>query len=394
MIRVYVVCNCNFPRGGALANYMQYLLLGIKEAGYPVTLISDTNSEFVKNTASELFYEGIRIFPILISPNRVLRHLQNKNGFSRKRIAILKQEKISSEDVVIVLGRDKYFYTQLIKLREKIGFKIVGGVLELFEEVNMAGRDKQDKHKRYKIYKYILDDLIPQFDMVIPISTYIEEYYKRKKVRTTCIPIMADPSEFETVPKTRGKYKIIIPANGMMKDALPAMMKAVAALSEFEKKNIEVHLCGIKEVQLEVILGKEELSAVKDVITVHSWMEYGDLVALYQQMHFLLLARDTSQMTLANFPSKVPETMGFGIVPIVSDVGDYTKYYLQDKVNSIFIDGSSKEACLAAIRAAISLSWDRYLEYSTNARKCVEEKFDYRVWTPTIQHMIESLFEL
>lgn len=50
-------------------------------------------------------------------------------------------------------------------------------------------------------------------------------------------------------------------------------------------------------------------------------MKYGELIGLYQEMHFLLLARGVSQMTLANFPSKVPETMCFGIVPIVSEVG-------------------------------------------------------------------------
>ena len=31
----------------------------------------------------------------------------------------------------------------------------------------------------------------------------------------------------------------------------------------------------------------------------------------------MILARDISRMTLANFPSKIPETLSYGIIPIV-----------------------------------------------------------------------------
>lgn len=41
-------------------------------------------------------------------------------------------------------------------------------------------------------------------------------------------------------------------------------------------------------------------------------------------MCFMLLARTTSFMTIANFSSKVPEVMSYGIVPIANKVGDYT----------------------------------------------------------------------
>ena len=47
MKRVFVVCNSNFPRGGAIANYIQYLALCIRECGYNTILVSDVNPEFI-----------------------------------------------------------------------------------------------------------------------------------------------------------------------------------------------------------------------------------------------------------------------------------------------------------------------------------------------------------
>lgn len=96
-------------------------------------------------------------------------------------------------------------------------------------------------------------------------------------------------------------------------------------------------------------------------------------------------------MTLANFPSKVPEVMNMGIVPIVSDVGDYTKYYLEDGKNSIFIFGSGEQACYEAVQKALKLFPKQFKELSKNARRCVEERFDYHVWAPVIREMIEDV---
>lgn len=114
-------------------------------------------------------------------------------------------------------------------------------------------------------------------------------------------------------------------------------------------------------------------------------MDYEDLVRLYTQIHFLLLVRSTSRMTLANFPSKVPEVMCYGVVPIVSKVGDYTEYYLKDNINSIFVSGDSLEESLQSVRKALELSETEYITLSKNAIQCAKAKFDYHVWAKPLQ---------
>ena len=386
MKRVFVVCNSNFPRGGAIANYIQYLALCIRECGYNTILVSDVNPEFIVPQSKRIKYGCFDIEPVVVSKNRFVKHIQYRSGFSRERIAALKRNQITSEDVVIVLGQSKAFYTRLLSLRNSIRFKIIGGLLEMFDRSNYSADDRA-----YREYQYVLEEIFPQFDALMPISTFIESHYREKGMKTICLPIMADSREFPVKQKSFEKWCFIIPANGKMKDNLSDMLNAFSELECNELKKLELHLCGVKDDVVRDILGKENLEKMKSSLRVHKWMKYEKLIDLYQGMHFLVLARGISQMTLANFPSKVPETMCFGIVPIVSEVGDYTKYYLRDGENSIFIHGCGKEECKAAIRKALQLTQEEYLNVSKEAFCCAENRFDYRKWVDTVRGMIENV---
>lgn len=386
MKRVFVVCNSNFPRGGAIANYIQYLVLCIQECGFDTILVSDVNPEFIVPQNKKIRYGCFDIEPVVVSKNRFVKHIQYQSGFSRDRIAALKKNKITSEDVVIVLGQSRAFYTRLISLRKRIGFKIIGGLLEMFDRPNYSGDDRA-----YREYQYVLEEIFPQFDALMPISTFIESHYREKGMKTICLPIMADSQEFPVKQKNFDKWRFVIPSNGKMKDALSDMLGAFSDLECDELGRIELHLCGVKESTVRDILDKGQFDKLKNSLIIHKWMKYEELIGLYQEMHFLLLARGVSQMTLANFPSKVPETMCFGIVPIVSEVGDYTKYYLKDGVNSIFIHGCDKEECKIAIRKALRLTREEYLVTSAEARSCAENRFDYRKWTDTVREMLENV---
>ena len=93
-------------------------------------------------------------------------------------------------------------------------------------------------------------------------------------------------------------------------------------------------------------------------------------------------------MTRANFPSKVPEVMCYGIIPIVSKVGDYTDIYLKDGKNSIIFEGCSAQACLEALRRAINMSQTEKENLSQGARKCAENDFFYQKWEKRISDFI------
>ena len=186
-------------------------------------------------------------------------------------------------------------------------------------------------------------------------------------------------------------YKFILPANGKMKDNLESMICAFLNLSDQELSRVELHLCGISEEKLRSVVNKQEWNRLEKIVIIHKWMKYDELEKMYKEMHYLLLARDICQMNLANFPSKVPETMAYGIVPIASRVGDYTELYLRDGENSFIIEGSKVEQVTEAVHKAISISYDEYKNMSKAARRCVYKCFDYRTFSAQLKDVLDSL---
>ena len=197
---------------------------------------------------------------------------------------------------------------------------------------------------------------------------------------------MADIREYNTEHYEQSEIiNIIYPANGMIKDSLIDMIKGISALPEDVLGKIIVHFTGVRHDFFQKNNLMHEYLKIQNAIVVHDWLEYDELIDLYRHMDFILLARETNQMTRANFPSKIPEAMTYGVVPIVSKVGDYTSFYLTDMIDSIIFDGSYAQACSGALKKAASLSLQMRKRMSVQAQKTVETRFDYRVWAGRIR---------
>jgi glycosyltransferase involved in cell wall biosynthesis len=109
---------------------------------------------------------------------------------------------------------------------------------------------------------------------------------------------------------------------------------------------------------------------------------------------FLLIARENKRSTNANFPSKIPESMCYGVIPIVSKVGDYSNYYLTDGKDSIMFNDCTADDCAKAISKAINLTFEERTKMSANSRKCAIEKFYYKNWADALCNYINSLSDV
>ena len=133
----------------------------------------------------------------------------------------------------------------------------------------------------------------------------------------------------------------------------------------------------------------DALEQLKDVLIFHGRMEYSDLLNLYQEMDFLFLARERNIITESNFPSKVPEMLAYGTVPVCSKVGDYTNLYLKNGIDSIVFEGATPEACADAYRKAIAIASNEMKTMRANARKLAETKLDYRMWDRALKKFFD-----
>ena len=384
MHRVYICGDIRFPRGGAGSNYVQYLGLALMEAGYEVHVVSTVNPEFQGDT-----YKGMKLHAFEYKKIKYARFLDYHIGAQLRIKSILKKEHLDKNDIIILYSHSMVLGYVLHSFANQRCLKIGASVVEYFSEADFA-RGKHDY--AYKMDKCLNTKILTKYDFLLPISHYIQQKFVPTVEKQLVLPIMADPYEFTYQAKVYDQTrKYIFPANGKMKDALSNMVVAINnVLMVNPTLDVEFHFCGVKTDRILEILSVENTTRLDPRIIVHNWLKYEELIALYQKMDFLLLARETNEMTKANFPSKVPELMTYGVIPVVSRVGDYTAIYLHDGENSFVFDGCTVPEIRNVINRTLEKDIVELKTISSKARKTVEEKFSYKVWAHRLKVFLET----
>lgn len=386
MKKIVFCGNFNFPRGGATANYIENLAKSLQISGYSTEVISNVNKNSLIEESEDFNYEGIKVHPYEMSDNKLKKNFQLQFLQYKYVLQILKSIDLKANDVVITSTSNNFLNRAITRWCKNKEIKTIACVLEWHESKFFKYKSFDFRYWQYLDYFYKAN---LKFDAIIPISKKINNFYESKGLNTFLMPPLTNTKDISYTKKRNLKKKFIFPANGKMKDDLNTMLKAIKYYKY--DNNLEFHFCGVKKIEIEKIIGENFLEEYNNLIVVHDWLDYNDLLELYKTMDFLLLIRRTSKQTLSNFPSKVPEVMTYGVIPVVSNVGDYTNYYLQDNYDSIFIEKNDIDSCIEAIDNALKLSLQEQDKISKNAYNTAVEKFDIYSWSDKLYKFIESL---
>lgn len=384
--RAFICGLVNFPRGGASSNYVQYFGLSLYKADYEVTVISNRNPDYKVTDR----YGNLAFAEVVIPQNVFLKKILYKFVIGHTFVKKLSHYHLNVNDKVILYTHHSLLAEEVIRYAKKRGAKVGICLVECFSADDFkSGRADKQYIEEQKIYSLAEK----KCDFVFPISSYIQNCFDTCREKTFCIPILTDTKEFMFQKRKKsGARRFIYPANGRIKDGLQDMLEAIRDILDSSADKFEFHFCGIKEETVKGILGDKCFDTEnKRRIFIHQWMKYEKLIELYQEMDFLIIARRHTQMTEANFPSKVPELLTYGVIPIASDVGDYTKLYLKDPENCVLMKGCSKKIIKEAIYRALQMDENKIMSVSRNARKLAETQFDYTVWSERVQKFLDSV---
>lgn len=384
MKRVFICGEMNIPHNSPGANYTQHLAMAFRELGYEVILISNVVASSEKEL-TYLFENNIQIREFTVIKRKFVRGIDYKYFLPFKIQMLLRREKTKKDDLIIAYARREDVLKVILEEGRKTGAKTAACIVEWY------GREDVDSENEFAKSEHLMNNVYPQFDLIIPISRYIENFFKKKKCRTVYIPCMSDANEYPPREKQySGKKKIVYPANGKMKDALSEMLEAIISLPVETKKHCEFHFCGIKNEVADALTQNRIRPLVQQkTVIFHKWMSYEELIALYNEMHFLLLMRNKSRMTLANFPSKVPETMMQAVTPVCSDVGEYTKNYLHNGEDAIIVQDASGETIKNVIQMIADMKWTDVKRFNVNSRMTALQSFDYHCWLKVLRSAME-----
>lgn len=375
--RVLICFDNSFPRAGASSNYVEYLGLALLNAGYEVIVVG--MDERGKGDAG-IFkaYKGIRYV------------LLGKNHWRKNLYSYLLNFDFKPDDFVIVYTFKLRTIEPVLKLSKRREVKMAVCVVEWFRRVQL-GKSLRG-YVRYFFYWIFFYIVLPRAGNIIPISRHLEEHFKNVKCHTLLMPIlMSNASDSERKPHDQ-PLNFIYSGYSWEKDCLDKVFKAIFRLPERDRNIIHYHICGMKESEFRQCLGNDDdlVERALAITTLYPWMEFEEYEKLLDTMDFVIIARKVNRTSLSNFPSKVPEMMAHGIIPVASRVGDYTDLYLEDGVDSLIFDGCETEACERAILRALHLSHSAREQLSQNAKKTVDEKFYYGLWSDKLRNFIED----
>lgn len=387
--KLYIITNSTFPYGNANSNYIRYFALALYEKGWNVIVIGSNMSG---KTYLSGVYKGIKYQNIQFSRKKLPFHLQDHFAYGCKLRKIMDEINIEEDSYVFVYS----MYRDLVKtVLEKTQHLNEGhlstAMVEWFQPFQYRfGKLNPD----YMCWKYTFENLVTQFPKVFPISRKIQKYYEDAACQTMLLPIMADTSanNFKLIDRRDEEpFHFIYPGDAGKKDSLDGMMYALDSLTDVELASLRFHFTILKKNIIQEYVKKGiNVERILSSMVFHGRLPYEDLLKLYKKMDFLFIAREKNIVTLSNFPSKIPELLSYGIIPVCSNVGDYADLYLKDRENSIIFEGANKEGCLDGIRRAINIRPKEIRKMRKNARICAEKNFDYHNWSEKIEKFLKA----
>lgn len=374
--RVFILGTPNFPRGSAGANYAQYLALALMECDYKVIIIGTGKNKEKDQNGDSYIYKGIEYRN---EPNGRIQKYGLSISFYKQ---MYKKFGMSNKDFYIL--HDIGFLAQKW-LAKRVGTSRMCYIH--YEDLLPIQYRHHLVNPRYWGMLLKWNFKLNHVEKAFPISErlkHIEETHGCKD--TLLLPIMSDPDEFDESVKLEKPEKLRFIYSGAKQnsheDDLIILFKALQELSTEEKNSFELHITGTNSEKLKARLnGQADTRGLN--LVLHGWMEYMELIELYRSVDFLLLPRFDNAVTQANFPSKIPEVMAFGIIPVCSAVGDYTNRYLSQN-DCITFKCGSVEDCLGAIKKAIHMDSEKYISMRRAARKVAVTQFGYKNWSERI----------
>jgi len=382
--KLIIIGDLKFPNGSASSNYVQNLIKVFIELKYRIIVFSTKSSSYFVNDNNITFYA----LPDL--GGGIKRFLNLHLTFFPKIRQELRNIQINKSDILLSYAITPSINKFVLKLKKSYRVKAIAPVVEWFT------------FKRYKYFflnfhwitfAYTFYLLYKKFDILYSISSKIHKHFKKLNCNSFIVPFLTDSyGEMNIQKKETNTFKIIVSGTIGEKTSVLNLLNSLVELpNELNTINkIEVHFTKISLKNLKVYFDSNSLDKLSPFLRFHSNLSYSKYTNLLRESHFLYLVRETKFETQANFPSKGPESMTYGLVPIVTKLGDFEKNYLDAGHNSITIDSNDTNNHLIILNYILNLYWKDYLKLSNNAKVDISNNLNYNNWVNNIEKTLNS----
>lgn len=394
MKTVFVLSKNHFPSGDASAIRFENLFSIFKACGYLNILVFEYGyNDYLKEIERES-YKSICLRKKVFNKNCFISKIISKLFFEQRYIKELKK-RIQKEDLVIIGGN---FSLKTIRKVHKLSkSKSAKTVLSLTEKYSsfefpfngLFSIEYQINKKIYKSYK-------SSDPSILCISTFMESQFKKRNIKTSVIPFVFDADKFynsqEIIDRTSDiQTSFLYCGKPTKKDLLIELLRAFLSLPNELIQQIKFNIVGVNEKWAKKQLSYSELQKMKSFVSFYGVKDRSFIKNIYESSHYSVLLRPFNEdYAKAGFPTKISESLFYGVPPITNLTSDLS-FYLNSE-NSIIVDGETNESFLKALLNALEIFHDkkRYQNLRLNAKKTALEKLDSKLFIEQFANLINN----
>jgi len=317
--------------------------------------------------------------------------LKPRMRYFKDSVKELLDNKIVEPDLIWIYWAPINAFIYLKKYCKKHKIPVLHDSVEWYSVYSLKERLSYNYLEKIITNRYILNK---QFK-IISISSYLNNYYLNKKIKSIRIPILMDINniKFEKKFSDDGKINLFYagsPSHGKgksSKDDLQTIFNALSKLNNEVSNKIKFTLIGLNESQLLDYYGFDIKSCPVEINALGR-VPRDVVLEQLQCAHFTILLRDANAIyAKAGFPTKAVESLATG-TPLICNLSSDLHMYLNNYENSVILNENNEECLINALNKLVGLRNDDFVKMSENARITALNNFNYNLYLKELEKFL------
>ena len=216
---------------------------------------------------------------------------------------------------------------------------------------------------------------------VISISSYLNNYFLNKKIKTINIPvILPDCYKMNITSGENNELNLIYCGSPFGKDDLRIVIESLLEINKTIIKKIKLNVVGVtlEQAITNKIITNDEKMLLNDSICFKGRLSHEKVLEEYSKADFSILMRPINERySKAGFPTKFVESLQ-NSVPVITNLSSDLNRYLINKVNGIVVNDYDKDSLVVALNTALKLSQEEIVSIKKQAYETFMKEFYYK----------------
>jgi hypothetical protein len=386
MKKIVLCGDFSYPNGSASANYINSIATLFYNIGYKPIVISQKSIQFDKSSIPTF----IDFFELPNLTGGLLRFVQLRFFFIKKIKKLINSIQFDNHDLILAYSLTPSILKTILSISKKRKLKTITFVVEWF---NKSHYRLSYFSPHYFIFFISFFIYYPKFDYIFSVSNKIHNHFYKMNKNSFNLPYLhINNNRLTLLDKTfQGKYRIIVLGKDGEKNNITNLIYALSKFDLNTLNKFEFHFTNsnLKEINKSIWLKYNYI--LNTIFIRHNFLDNLLFQSLMNKCDFLYMIRPKTFSTTSNFPSKGPEALSLGKIPIASLVGDFENNYLSNNVDSIVVKDDSIDSIQEALQKLITLSQDDITKMSLNAYNNYINNFHVNTWEKSVKEFINDL---